>query len=108
VSTMWLCTILYLLAIVGPLDQGPLGHRLGTPPLAVDLAGASDDKLFCGVFANTIRNFEHGISDPKVSTLHKWRRALESNGVEFIDPGARSDDGGPGVRLKSVKEGKRR
>jgi transcriptional regulator with XRE-family HTH domain len=57
-----------------------------------DLADAS------GVFANTIRNFEHGISDPKLSTLHKWRRALESAGVEFIDP---TDGKGSGVRLKS-------
>jgi transcriptional regulator with XRE-family HTH domain len=64
-----------------------------------DLADAS------GVFANTIRNFEHGISDPKLSTLHKWRRALETAGVEFIDP---TDDKGPGVRLKCSKEGKRR
>ena len=55
------------------------------------------------VFANTIRNFEHGISDPKLSTLHKWRRALEAAGVMFIDP---DDQHGPGVRLRSnrVKE----
>jgi transcriptional regulator with XRE-family HTH domain len=57
-----------------------------------DLAEASD------VFANTIKNFEGGTSDPKLSTLHKWRRALEAVGVEFIDP---ADGKGPGVRLKS-------
>jgi transcriptional regulator with XRE-family HTH domain len=50
-----------------------------------------------GVFANTIRNFEHGTSDPKLSTLHKWRRALEAAGVEFIDE---DQVKGPGVRLK--------
>ncbi len=56
-----------------------------------------------GVFANTIRNFEHGTSDPKLSTLHKWRRALEAAGVMFIDP---DEKDGPGVRLKGAR-GKR-
>jgi transcriptional regulator with XRE-family HTH domain len=56
-----------------------------------------------GVFANTIRNFEHGVSDPKLSTLHKWRRALEAAGVLFIDPNAKSDEGGAGVRLQNLK-----
>jgi len=56
-----------------------------------------------GVFSNTIRNFEQGISDPKLSTLHKWRRALEAAGVEFIDPDAKSDEGGAGVRLRGAK-----
>jgi transcriptional regulator with XRE-family HTH domain len=56
-----------------------------------------------GVFANTIKNFESGISDPKLSTLSKWRRALEAAGVEFIDDGAKSDEGGPGVRLRATK-----
>jgi transcriptional regulator with XRE-family HTH domain len=72
------------------------------------LAGWTREELAeaSGVFANTIRNFEHGVSDPKLSTLHKWRRALESVGVEFIDP---VEDKGPGVRLKSSKqEGKRK
>jgi transcriptional regulator with XRE-family HTH domain len=56
-----------------------------------------------GVFANTIRNFEHGISDPKLSTLQKWRRALESAGVQFLDDGEKADEGGPGVRLRVGK-----
>jgi transcriptional regulator with XRE-family HTH domain len=59
-----------------------------------------------GVSANTIKGFERGGSDPKLSTLHKWRRALETAGVIFIEPGAKSDEGGPGVRLRPVK-GKR-
>ena len=54
-----------------------------------------------GVFANTIKNFESGTSDPKLSTLHKWRRALEEAGVLFIDPDER---GGPGVRLRARKQ----
>ena len=49
-----------------------------------------------GVSRNTVKGFERGISDPKLSTLHKWRRALEAAGVIFIDP---DTDGGPGVRL---------
>jgi transcriptional regulator with XRE-family HTH domain len=69
-------------------------------PINADLAKKS------GVFSNTIRNFEHGVSDPKLSTLHKWRRALEAAGVEFIDPDAKSDEGGAGVRLR-VAKGKR-
>jgi len=72
---------------------------------ARSLVGWTRDDLAekSGVFANTIKNFENGISDPKLSTLHKWRRALEAGGVEFIDDGAKSDDGGPGVRLRGVK-----
>jgi transcriptional regulator with XRE-family HTH domain len=64
------------------------------------LVGSTREELAdaSGFFANTIRNFEHGISDPKLSTLHKWRRALEAVGVEFIDPAGGK---GPGVRLKS-------
>jgi len=38
-------------------------------------------------------------SDPKLSTLNKWYRALEGAGVEFID-GSVEDDRGPGVRLR--------
>src|SRR5262245_43481088 len=49
-----------------------------------------------GVSSNTVKGFERGNSDPKLSTLHKWRRALEAAGVIFIDPDA---DAGPGVRL---------
>ena len=56
-----------------------------------DLAEAS------GVFVNTIRNFERGVSDPKQSTLLAWRRAFSKAGVEFIDG---DDTKGPGVRLR--------
>lgn len=50
-----------------------------------------------GVIANTIRNFENGVSDPKQSTLLAWRRALSKAGVEFIDG---DEHRGPGVRLR--------
>jgi transcriptional regulator with XRE-family HTH domain len=59
-----------------------------------DLATKSD------VSPNTVWGFEQGRSDPKLSTLNKWRRALEVAGVEFIEPAAGK---GPGVRLASDK-----
>jgi hypothetical protein len=39
-------------------------------------------------------------ADYKISTLNKIRRALEGNGVEFIDDDA---EHGPGVRLQKGK-----
>jgi len=59
-----------------------------------------------GVAAMTIKGFELLGADSKISTLNKVRRALEAAGVEFIDEGAKSDEGGPGVRLRGPK-GKR-
>ena len=50
-----------------------------------------------GTGADTIQDFEARGSDPKLSTLHKWRRALEKAGVVFIDG---TDTEGPGVRLR--------
>jgi hypothetical protein len=57
-----------------------------------------------GVAAVTTKGFELLGADSKISTLNKWRRALESAGVDFIDDGAKSDEGGPSVRLTSAKE----
>jgi hypothetical protein len=52
----------------------------------------------------TVTGFETRGSDPKRSTMLKWKRALEQAGVEFLEP---TDDGkGEGVRFKSAK-GKR-
>jgi transcriptional regulator with XRE-family HTH domain len=65
-----------------------------------DLAEKAD------VSAMTIKGFELLGADSKISTLNKLRRALESAGVEFIDDGAHSYEGGPGVRLRGAK-GKR-
>lgn len=62
-----------------------------------DLAGKSN------IAAETVKNFELRGSDPKQGTVHKWQRALEAAGVEFIDA---ADGKGPGVRLKSDR-GKR-
>lgn len=56
-----------------------------------------------GVAAVTIKGFELLGADSKISTLNKLRRALEAAGVEFIDDGAHSFEGGPGVRLRGSK-----
>ena len=53
-----------------------------------------------GVSANTVKGFERGGSDPKLSTLNKWRRALESAGVVFIEA---DDAAGAGLRLKAPR-----
>jgi transcriptional regulator with XRE-family HTH domain len=62
-----------------------------------------------GVPAITTKQFERGNTDPRLSTALKWRTALEAAGVIFIDPGATSEEGGPGVRLgkAKAKRGKR-
>jgi hypothetical protein len=51
-----------------------------------------------GVAAITALGFELRRTDPKVSTVQKWRRALEAAGVRFIDEDA---NGGVGVRLRA-------
>lgn len=50
-----------------------------------------------GTAAQTVQGFEALGTDPKLSTLNKWYRALEGAGVEFIDDDA---ERGPGVRLR--------
>ena len=72
------------------------------------LLGWSRDTLAAksGTGAETVQGFKSRVSDPKLSTLHKWIRALEAAGVRFIDEDAND---GPGVRLKhdSKPAGKR-
>jgi hypothetical protein len=51
--------------------------------------------------AESVHGFETRGTDPKRSTMLKWRRALEAAGIEFLEP---TDDGkGEGVRFKSAK-----
>jgi len=50
-----------------------------------------------GTSAVSIEQFERGITDPKLRTAGKWRRALEKAGVVFID---QDNELGPGVRLR--------
>jgi transcriptional regulator with XRE-family HTH domain len=60
-----------------------------------------------GIAAETVKGFELRGTDPKLSTLNAWRRALEVGGVVFIDPNPMGgDERGPGVRLRGTK-GKR-
>jgi transcriptional regulator with XRE-family HTH domain len=56
-----------------------------------------------GVGAPTVKDFELNGSDPRQGTVHKWQRALEAAGVLFIEEDAKSDEGGPGVRLRGAK-----
>jgi predicted transcriptional regulator len=69
------------------------------------IVGWSRDALAekSGVPAITTKQFENGDTDPRLSTLHKWRRALEGAGVIFLDE---TETEGPGVRLKKAR-GKR-
>jgi transcriptional regulator with XRE-family HTH domain len=53
-----------------------------------------------GVSAGTVVGFELLGADSKVSTVQKLRRALEGGGIEFIDDGVASLNGGPGLRLR--------
>ena len=55
------------------------------------LAAKSDTHI------ETIKGFEARGTDPKLSTLNKWKRALEAGGVVFVE-----EDGlaGPGVRIR--------
>jgi transcriptional regulator with XRE-family HTH domain len=70
------------------------------------LAGWSREELArtSGVGAATIKDFEAGRSNPTLETIRKWKRALQAAGVEFIDDGAKSDEGGPGVRLRKGRK----
>jgi len=74
-----------------------------TPQPNFERRALSCHVLGTGVFSKTIRNFEHGDSDPKLSTLHKWCRALEAAGGEFIESLAKSDEAGAGIRLRAEK-----
>jgi transcriptional regulator with XRE-family HTH domain len=70
------------------------------------LLGWSRDDLATksGTATETIQGFESRGSDPKLSTLNRWRRALEIGGVVFIEPNPMGgDELGPGVRLRSAK-----
>jgi hypothetical protein len=55
-----------------------------------------------GVPIKTTEAFERGTTDPKMSTEHKWRRALERAGVVFIEE---DETGGVGVRLRERRKG---
>ncbi len=54
-----------------------------------------------GVPIKTTEAFERGTTDPKMSTEHKWRRALEKAGVVFIEE---DETGGVGARLRERRK----
>jgi transcriptional regulator with XRE-family HTH domain len=60
------------------------------------------------IAAGTITGFELLGADSKISTLLRIKRTLEVAGIEFIEQGAASMDGGPGVRLRGTQRDKRR
>ena len=72
---------------------------------ARSLVGWSREMLAkkAGVSDETIKGFELRGSDPRLSTLHKWKRALEAAGVVFIDE---DETIGPGVRLRKSSRAK--
>jgi DNA-binding XRE family transcriptional regulator len=54
-----------------------------------------------GVPAITIKSFESGLTDPRLTTVHKLRRAVERAGLIVID---QDDEAGPGLRLKGKRK----
>jgi transcriptional regulator with XRE-family HTH domain len=53
-----------------------------------------------GTSPETVTGFETRGSDPKRSTMLKWKRALEAAGIEFLEP---TEEGkGEGVRFRST------
>jgi len=54
-----------------------------------------------GVPAITIKQFENGQTDPRLTTVHKLRRAIERAGLIVID---QDDEAGPGLRVKAKRK----
>lgn len=55
-----------------------------------------------GVTKSTIANFEISKSNPNPRTIAALRSALEAAGIEFLESGAPSLNGGAGVRLRGT------
>ncbi|WP_339864830.1 helix-turn-helix domain-containing protein [Paremcibacter congregatus] len=65
------------------------------------LAQAADVNVNTVVRLESETDWEKKWETPTVGTLNKIRKSLEKAGVEFIEKDERSEDGGPGVRLKN-------
>ena len=70
------------------------------------IIGWSQDQLVeaSKVTKSTIANFESGKSTPYSRTLLDIQTALETAGIEFLEDGACSQNGGAGVRLKAASD----
>lgn len=69
------------------------------------LLGWGQDELAdkAKVALKTLVDFERGNRSPRDATLNNLQSALERAGVDFID----ENGGGPGVRLRKPRAGKR-
>lgn len=56
-----------------------------------------------GLSPGTVTGFELQTTEPKFKTVQLLRKALMAGGVEFIDDGVTSLDGGPGLRVRGKK-----
>lgn len=52
-----------------------------------------------GVAAQSIKNIERGVTDPRLTTATTLKRTLESAGVQFVEPGI--NPAGNGVALRT-------
>lgn len=59
-----------------------------------------------GVSIQTLRNYENEEKKPLLATWIAIKRVLEQAGIQFIDAGEVSADGGEGVRLRPQRGAK--
>lgn len=52
-----------------------------------------------GVAAQSIKNIERGVTDPRLTTATALRRTLEAAGVQFVDNGDTASGAGVALRL---------
>jgi transcriptional regulator with XRE-family HTH domain len=53
------------------------------------------------LFIGTIKDFERGVSNPRMSTLLALEKVFRKSGVEFIEP---EGGKGPGLRFSRAQE----